>query len=157
MGKIPWRRNRLPTPVFWLGEFHGLYGPWGRKQSDTTEHFYFHIYIGASQVALVVKNPPANAGHTGDMVFIPGSGRCPGGRTGNSLQYSCLDNTMGRSLAAYSPWSLKELDMPERLSTCAPHPRTHVHTHTHTRILNTNLSLTHIYTYHANNILLDYI
>ena len=27
----------VPTPVFWPGEFHGLYGPWGRKESDTTE------------------------------------------------------------------------------------------------------------------------
>ena len=25
--KIPWRRDRLPTPVFWPGEFHGLYSP----------------------------------------------------------------------------------------------------------------------------------
>ena len=37
VGKICWRRERLPTLVFWLGEFHGLYSPWGRKESDTTE------------------------------------------------------------------------------------------------------------------------
>ena len=37
VGKIPWRRERLPTPVFWPGEFHGLYSPWGHKESDTTE------------------------------------------------------------------------------------------------------------------------
>ena len=37
VGKIPWRRERLPTPVFSPGEFHGLYSPWGRKESDTTE------------------------------------------------------------------------------------------------------------------------
>ena len=37
LGKIPWRRERLPTPVFWPGEFHGLYSPWGRKESDMTE------------------------------------------------------------------------------------------------------------------------
>ena len=36
-GKIPWRREWLPTPVFWPGEFHGLYSPWGHKESDTTE------------------------------------------------------------------------------------------------------------------------
>ena len=36
-GKIPWRRERLPTPVFWPGEFHGLYSPWGHKESNTTE------------------------------------------------------------------------------------------------------------------------
>ena len=35
VGKIPWRRERLPTPVFWLGEFHELYSPWGSKESDT--------------------------------------------------------------------------------------------------------------------------
>ena len=37
VGKIPWSRERLPTPVFWPGEFHGLYSPWGRKELDTTE------------------------------------------------------------------------------------------------------------------------
>ena len=37
VGKIPWRWERLPTPVFWLGGYHGLYSPWGLKESDTTE------------------------------------------------------------------------------------------------------------------------
>ena len=37
VGKIPWRRERLPTPVFWPGEFHGLYSPWGHKESGTTD------------------------------------------------------------------------------------------------------------------------
>ena len=37
VGKIPWRREQLPTPAFWPGEFHGLYSPWGRKESDTTK------------------------------------------------------------------------------------------------------------------------
>ena len=32
VGKIPWRRERLPTPAFWPGEFHGLYSPWGCKE-----------------------------------------------------------------------------------------------------------------------------
>ena len=36
VAKIPWRRERPPTPVFWPGKFHGLY-PWGRKESDMTE------------------------------------------------------------------------------------------------------------------------
>ena len=36
-GKICWRRERLPTPVFWPGEFHVLYSPWGLKELDTTE------------------------------------------------------------------------------------------------------------------------
>ena len=37
VGKTPWRRERLPIPVFWPGEFHGMYSPWGHKESDTTE------------------------------------------------------------------------------------------------------------------------
>ena len=37
MGKIPWRRGKLPTPVFWPGEFHGLYSPWGHKELGMTE------------------------------------------------------------------------------------------------------------------------
>ena len=41
VGKIPWRRERLPTPVFWPGEFNGLYSPWGHKESDTTERLCF--------------------------------------------------------------------------------------------------------------------
>ena len=40
--KVPWRRERLPTPVFWPGEFHGLYSPWGRKESDTIEQISLH-------------------------------------------------------------------------------------------------------------------
>ena len=53
-------------------------------------------YLRASQVALVVKNPPANAGDTRDAGLIPGSGRSPGGGHGNPLQYSCLENPMDR-------------------------------------------------------------
>ena len=37
VGKIPWRRERLPTPVFGPGDFHGLCSPLGRKESDMTE------------------------------------------------------------------------------------------------------------------------
>ena len=50
----------------------------------------------ASQMALVVKNPPANAGDIRDTGLIPVSGRSPGGGHGNSLQYSCLENPMDR-------------------------------------------------------------
>ena len=66
----------------------------------THTHIYRHIHIHkhtytmeywASQVALVVKNPPANAG---DLGSIPGLGRSLGGGHGNPLQYSCLENAM---------------------------------------------------------------
>ena len=56
--------------------------------------------------------------NAGDLGSIPELGRSPGGGHGNPLQYSCLENPHGqRSLAGYSPWGRKELDMIERLST----------------------------------------
>ena len=62
-----------------------------------------------SQVELVVKNPPANAGDLRDAGLIPG------GDHGNPLQY-CLENSHGqRSLVGYSPWGHKELDMTEAI------------------------------------------
>ena len=45
-------------------------------------------------MALVVKNPLANAGDIRDVGLIPGSGRSPRGGHGNPLQYSCLENPM---------------------------------------------------------------
>ena len=43
----------------------------------------------ASQVVLVVKNPPTDAGDLRDLGSILGSGRSPGEGHGNPLQYSC--------------------------------------------------------------------
>ena len=48
----------------------------------------------ASEVALVVKNLPANTGDIKDIVLIPGLGRSPGEGNGNPLQYSCVENFM---------------------------------------------------------------
>ena len=42
----------------------------------------------------MAKNPPVNAGDTGDVGSIPGSGRFPGEGNGNPLQYSCLENSV---------------------------------------------------------------
>ena len=50
----------------------------------------------ASQVALVVKNPPADAGNIRHSGLIPGLERSPGVGNGNSLQYSCLENPHGQ-------------------------------------------------------------
>ena len=41
VGKIPWRRERQPTPVFWLGKFHGLYSPWVAKSRTWLSDFHF--------------------------------------------------------------------------------------------------------------------
>ena len=62
--------NGLPTPVFLLGQSHGQrslvgFGPWGHKELDRTEafsacrHLVTYLFNWASQMALVVKNPPA--------------------------------------------------------------------------------------------------
>ena len=50
----------------------------------------------ASQVALVVRNSPANAGEPRDAGSIPGLGRSPGEGPGNPLQYSCLEKPIDR-------------------------------------------------------------
>ena len=55
-----------------------------------------YTYVWASQVALVVKNPPASAGDVRDACLIPGLGRFPGGGNSIPLQYSCLENPMDR-------------------------------------------------------------
>ena len=52
--------------------------------------------------------------NVGDLGSTPGLGRSPGGGHGNPLQNSSLENPHGqRSLAGYSPWACKELDMTE--------------------------------------------
>ena len=72
----------------------------------------------ASQVEVVVKNPPTNAGDIRDMGSILGSGRSPGGGHGNPFQYSCLQNPMDRGAwqatvqrVAQSQTWLKQLSM----------------------------------------------
>ena len=69
---------------------------------------------GASQVTLVVKNPPAEAGDIRDAGLISGLGRSPGGEDSNPLQDSCLENPMDRGVwQATVLGSLKELDTTE--------------------------------------------
>ena len=61
------------------------------------EEIYKYIkLIQISQVALVVKNQPANAGDIRDAGSIPGSERCPGGEHDKTLQYSFLENPKDR-------------------------------------------------------------
>ena len=77
----------------------------------------------ASQVVLLVKNLPANAGDSGS---IPGLGRSPGEGNGDPLQYSCLGSPMDRG----SCWATvhgvsKSHTRLKQLSVC-----THTHTHT---------------------------
>ena len=73
-------------PVFWPGEFHGVYSLEGCKELDITEQL---------SGGLVVKSPSANAGDSGDTGLVPGSGRSPGEGNVNPLQY-CLKTFMDR-------------------------------------------------------------
>ena len=45
VGKIPWRREVLPTPVYWPGEFYGLYSPSDSKELDMTEGLSLFAFI----------------------------------------------------------------------------------------------------------------
>ena len=76
-----------------------------------------HVKQGIFQVALVVKNMPANAR---DVDLIPGSGRSPGGGNGNPLLYSCLENPMDRGgwLAAVDRIIKSESQLKELNFTC---------------------------------------
>ena len=97
------------------GKSHGQrslagYSPWGRQESDTTEHTHtdidthvtlknlFFFLVSAPRVlgfphSSVGKESVCNAG---EPASIPGSGRSPGEGNGNPLQYSCLEIPMGR-------------------------------------------------------------
>ena len=65
-----------------LSPLHSLCLPQG--------HSLLFTYAGGA----TVKNLPANAGDTGDVGSIPGSGRSSGAGHGKPLQYSCLENPM---------------------------------------------------------------
>ena len=83
----PWRRERLPTPVFWPREFHRPYGPWGHKESDTTEQLSLLGFpFGSAGKESVCS--------VGDLGSIPGLGRSPGEGKGYLLQYSGLENSI---------------------------------------------------------------
>ena len=42
VGNIPWRRKWLPSPVFWPGQFHGLYSQWGHKETWLSSFCFFY-------------------------------------------------------------------------------------------------------------------
>ena len=135
VGKIHWRRDRLPTPLFLgfpcgsagkksacnvgnLGSIPGLGRSPGKgkgyplqssgledhmsyivhgvaKSQTRLSNFHFPMSVhGASQLVLVVKNLPANAGDVRDMGLTPGLGRFPGEGNGYQLQYSGLENSL---------------------------------------------------------------
>ena len=94
----------------------------------STNHNYlvFFFAFNALNINLDFSFPGSSDGkesasNARDPGSIPGLGRSPGERNGNSLQYSCLKNPHGqRSLVGYSPWGPKESDMTEGLTHYLP-------------------------------------
>ena len=111
LGRFPWKRERLPTPVFWPGEFHGLCSLWGHKESDVT--FTFQQKSTALGLrwwssdfhwkSFHWKNLSSNAG---DVGLIPGLGRFPWKREMLPTSVCWPEKFHG----LYSPWGHKELD-----------------------------------------------
>ena len=54
VGKILWRRERLPPLVFWPREFHGLYSPRGRKESDMTERLSVSLSFQVKSIIILL-------------------------------------------------------------------------------------------------------
>ena len=73
----------LPSETLWLMHF--------LPEMELPKYLF-----GASQVALVVKNLPANSADAKDVGSIPGSGRSSGEGNGNPLPYPGLENSMDR-------------------------------------------------------------
>ena len=99
IGKMPWRREQLLTPVFCPGESHerrNLAGcsPWGTTNWTRLRDFHFLSHLNRSFGRSDWKESTCNPGH---LCPIPGLGRSPGGGPGHSLQYSCLENPMDRA------------------------------------------------------------
>ena len=110
-------------------------------------------------MVIVVKSPPANAGNLIDVGLIPGLGRSPRGGHGNTLHYSCLENSMDRGAwwATYSPWGCKESDTTEAITCAHTHACARTHTHTHALWLLTYFDvflplLMYILIYHINSL-----
>ena len=92
--------------------------PWSPKGREWFLSLYF--LFQASQVALVVKHQPANAGDARDVGSILGSGRFPEGGNSNPLQYSCLENSMDRGVWQDTVHGFAQSQAHTHLSTLLP-------------------------------------
>ena len=91
-------RGWLPTPVFWPGEFHGLYSPWACKESDTTERLSLSVLYISNGRKIVILKRYLHPLHWKPRVFITG--------------------LPGKSL----PWILKfDFSVPSRFTTLDLH------------------------------------
>ena len=72
-----------------------------------------NVCFGASQVAIVIKKPPANGGDLRDVGLIPKSGRSPGRGHHNPFQYYCLEDSMDRGAQRATDHGIAESDKTE--------------------------------------------
>ena len=80
IGKIPWSRERLPTPVSWPGEFHGQrslagYSPRGCKKTDVTEQLSLLTFISKlssvqSLSCVRLCATPSTAAHQASLLLL---------------------------------------------------------------------------------------
>ena len=100
---------------------------WGLEDSNILCLLIWQNFPGGS----VEKNPPATAGDARGIEFDPWAGKILWRRKWQLTQVFLPGKFCGqRSLAGYSPWGFKDLDMRARTHT---HAHTHTHTHTHGR------------------------
>ena len=113
-----------------------------RGDCNRVHRYHYWIWAlslcqGATQVALVVRNLPANAEDVRDLGSIPGPGRFPGGGHGKPLQYSCLENPMDRGT-----WQAT-VHRVTKSQTWVKQLNTHTQTLSRTRLLKHSLYLQH--------------
>ena len=92
------------------------------SSNNTNGNTSYLMELWASQLMLVVRNPPANAGDVRDTGSVPVSRRSPGRGNSNPFQYSCLENPTGKEAwqatvhrVAKSQTQLEGLSMHARL------------------------------------------
>ena len=105
VGKMPWRRERLPTPVFWPGEFHGLYSPWDRRVRHDWATFTYKLFLKRCKSFVYIyiciyrrsrHQKKADYFFKGQLLtprlHFHFSLLCIGEGNSNPLQCSCLEN-----------------------------------------------------------------
>ena len=109
--EMPWRRDRIPNPVFWPGEFHEPYSPLGCKELNMTEQLSLSLFLISRVWIDEGIECPGNILHIHG--HLAATGQCiegaphdpsvwpkhtlmEGEGNGNPLQYTCLENPMDR-------------------------------------------------------------
>ena len=113
VGKIPWRRGRLPTPIFWPREFHGLYSQWGHRVRHNWATFTFPWWLRYKDSLTAVQDTWVRSLIWEDPLEK---------EKGNPFQYSSLENPMDRGAwRATAHGVAKEWDTTEWLKLSRKH------------------------------------